>query len=54
MNRHKGSEWDRVQAKLETHTEKLWLLNKRESTGGEPDVVGLDKKTSETQWRHLC
>ncbi|HLD11724.1 MAG TPA: DUF4256 domain-containing protein, partial [Patescibacteria group bacterium] len=45
MNRHKGLEWNEVQAKLESHTEKLWLLGEMERTGGEPDVVGFDKKT---------
>jgi len=48
MNRHKGFEWDKVQAKLEANTEKLWSLNEMERTGGEPDVVGHDKKTGET------
>ena len=47
MNRHKGFEWAKVQAKLEANTEKLWSLNEMESTGGEPDVVGQDKKTGE-------
>ena len=47
MNRHKGLEWAKVQAKLEANTEKLWSLNEMESTGGEPDVVGFDKKTGE-------
>src|SRR5207249_12077249 len=47
MNRHKGLEWAKVQAKLETHAETLWSLNEMERTGGEPDVVGLDKKTGE-------
>src|SRR6266566_1173891 len=47
MNRHKGLEWAKVQAKLEAKTEKLWSLNEMERTGGEPDVVGLDKKTGE-------
>ena len=47
MNRHKGLEWAKVQAKLEANTEKLWSLNEMESTGGEPDVVGYDKKTGE-------
>jgi hypothetical protein len=44
MNRHKGIEWAKVQAKLEANTEKLWSLNEMERTGGEPDVVGHDKK----------
>jgi hypothetical protein len=47
MNRHKGLEWAKVQAKLEANTEKLWSLNEMERTGGEPDVVGFDKKTGE-------
>src|SRR5216117_4543959 len=47
MNRHKGLEWDKVQAKLEANVEKLWSLNGMERTGGEPDVVGHDKKTGE-------
>src|SRR5438128_5319712 len=47
MDRHKGLEWAKVQAKLEAHTEKLWSLNEMERTGGEPDVVGHDKKTGE-------
>ena len=47
MNRHKGVEWAKVQAKLETDTEKLWVLDEIEITGGEPDVVGYDKKTGE-------
>ena len=47
MNRHKGLEWSKVQAKLEANSEKLWSLNEMESTGGEPDVVGHDKKTGE-------
>jgi hypothetical protein len=46
-NRHKGLEWAKVQAKLEANTEKLWSLNEMERTGGEPDVVGHDKKTGE-------
>ncbi len=44
MNRHKGLEWTKVQAKLEVNPEKLWSLNAMEETGGEPDVVGYDKK----------
>jgi hypothetical protein len=47
MNRHQGLEWAKVQAKLETNTEKLWSLNEMERTGGEPDVVGQDKKMGE-------
>ncbi len=44
MNRHKGLEWAKVQAKLEANTAKLWSLNEMEITGGEPDIVGHDKK----------
>jgi len=47
MNRHKGIEWTKVHAKLQANTEKLWSLNAMEETGGEPDVVGYDKKTGE-------
>ena len=47
MNRHKGLEWAKVQAKLEANSEKLWPLNEMELTGGEPDVVAFDKKTGE-------
>jgi hypothetical protein len=47
MNRHKDLKWAKVQAKLEANTEKLWSLNEMERTGGEPDVVGHDKKTGE-------
>jgi hypothetical protein len=47
MNRHKGLEWAKVEARLKANTAKLWTLNEMESTGGEPDVVGYDKKTGE-------
>jgi hypothetical protein len=47
MNRHRGLEWAKVRARLEATTEKLWSLNEMERTGGEPDVVGHDKKTGE-------
>jgi hypothetical protein len=47
MHRHQGLEWAQVQAKLEAHAEKLWTLSEMERTGGEPDVVGHDKKTGE-------
>ncbi len=47
VNRHKGLEWPKVQAKLEADTEKLWSLNEMERTGGEPDVIGHDTKTGE-------
>jgi hypothetical protein len=47
MNRHKGIEWAKVEAKLKANPEKFWSLDDMEATGGEPDVVGYDKKTSE-------
>jgi hypothetical protein len=47
MNRPKGVEWVKVQAKLEANAEKLWSLNEMERTGGEPDVVGYDEKAGE-------
>jgi Protein of unknown function (DUF4256) len=47
MNRHKGLAWSEAQAKLEASAEKLWSLGEMERTGGEPDVVGYDKKTGE-------
>jgi hypothetical protein len=47
MTRHKGLEWAEVEAKLEANAERLWSLNEMEKTGGEPDVVGHDKKTGE-------
>ena len=45
--RHKGIEWASVQARLDANPDKLWSLNEMEQTGGEPDVVGFDKKTGE-------
>ena len=47
MDRHKGLEWSKIQAKLEAHPEKLSSLNAMESTGGEPDVVGFDQTAGE-------
>lgn len=47
MQRHKGISWDKVQAKLEASNNKLWSLQEMETTGGEPDVVGYDKKSNE-------
>jgi hypothetical protein len=47
IKRHKGIEWAKVQTNLEASPEKLWSLNEMEITGGEPDVVGYDKKTGE-------
>lgn len=46
-NRHKGINWEEVQVRLEAHPARLWSLEEMESTGGEPDVVGYDKKTHE-------
>ena len=47
MNRHQGLEWAKVLARLDANTEKLYSLSEMEKTGGEPDVVGHDKKTDE-------
>ncbi|MDQ3046098.1 MAG: DUF4256 domain-containing protein [Bacteroidota bacterium] len=47
VQRHKGIEWAKVQAKLEANPEKLWSLNEMEKTGGEPDVIGMNKKTGQ-------
>jgi hypothetical protein len=47
MKRHKGLEWNKVKARLESQPEKLWSLDKMEKTGGEPDLVGQDTKTGE-------
>jgi len=47
LNRHRGLEWSQVGAKLDANAEKLWSLSEMERTGGEPDVVGHDKKTGE-------
>ena len=47
MNRHEGLEWAKVKARLEASAEKLWSLSEMENTGGEPDVVGHEKKTDE-------
>lgn len=47
MKRHKGIEWNDVQARLETQAEKMWSLYEMENTGGEPDIVAYDKKTGE-------
>jgi hypothetical protein len=47
LNRHKGLDWAKVQARLEANAQKLWSLNEMERTGGEPDVVGQDKTTGE-------
>lgn len=47
MHRHKGLKWADVAARLEAHPSKLWSLHEMERTDGEPDVVGLDKKSGE-------
>src|SRR4051812_12779733 len=47
MGRHKGLDWAKVQTRLKTNADKLWSLGEMERTGGEPDVVGEDKKTGE-------
>lgn len=47
MSRHKGLDWAKVRARLDANPDKLWSLNEMESSGGEPDVVGVDKKTGE-------
>ena len=47
LNRHKGLDWAKVQARLEANANKLWSLHEMERTGGEPDVVGYDKKSGE-------
>lgn len=47
MNRHKDLVWSKVKTKLEADAEKLWSLSEMERTGGEPDVVGYDKKKGE-------
>ena len=47
MLRHKGLHWSKIEARLEADPAKLWSLNEMERTGGEPDVVGHDKKTGE-------
>ncbi|SIN95734.1 DUF4256 domain-containing protein [Chitinophaga niabensis] len=47
MDRHKGLSWAKVEAKLEANAGKLWSLEEMEASGGEPDVVGYDKKKDE-------
>lgn len=47
MKRHKGLVWMQVQARFEAHSERLRSLYEMERTGGEPDVIGHDKKTGE-------
>jgi hypothetical protein len=45
MNRHKGLSWEKIKTKLEANPQKLWSLHQMENTGGEPDVIGFEKKT---------
>ena len=47
MNRHKGLDWNKVQTRLESNSDKMWSLNEMEKTDGEPDVIGQDKKTGQ-------
>jgi hypothetical protein len=47
LKRHKGIDWTKVEAKLESNSAKLWSLHQMEMTGGEPDVIGYDKSTNE-------
>jgi hypothetical protein len=47
MNRHKGITWAKVEARLKVKSEKIWSLHEMETTGGEPDVIGHDKKSGE-------
>lgn len=47
INRHKNLEWAKIETKLKANIEKLWALNEMEKTGGEPDIVGYDKKADE-------
>jgi hypothetical protein len=47
LNRHKDLDWEKVQAKLETNSDKLWSLNEMEITGGEPDVINFDQEKNE-------
>jgi hypothetical protein len=54
MNRHKGLEWAKVQAKLEAKSDKLWSLNEMERTGGEPDVVAYDNLPAGRQEYFSC
>ncbi len=49
-NRHPNLEWDEVQSRLEANPDKLWSLNEMENTGGDPDVIGLDKTSGEYQF----
>jgi hypothetical protein len=53
-NRHAGLQWNKVEARLQAHPDKLWSLGEMERTGGEPDVVGFDKKTGEYLFVDCC
>ncbi len=47
MGRHAGLQWAKVRDRLDAHREKVPALQAMEATGGEPDVIGFDKKTGE-------
>ena len=47
VQRHRGVKWEDVAARLEANPDKLWPLSEMERTGGEPDVVSLDKKSGD-------
>jgi hypothetical protein len=54
MKRHKGLEWEKIQARLKAKPEKLWSLNEMELTGGEPDVIGYEGKSGKTGEYIFC
>ena len=54
LSRHKALDWDVVETKLKSNPNKLWSLSEMEKTGGEPDVVGHDKKTGEFIFYDCC
>lgn len=47
MIRHKGLKWAKVEENLKANSRKMVSLQLMEETGGEPDVVGFDKKSGE-------
>lgn len=47
MDRHKGMDWAKIQAKLEANPKKLWSLDEMEATDGEPDVIAYDQQKDE-------
>ena len=47
MGRHQGIGWSHVLARLEANTDQLWSLNEMEKSGGEPDVIGQDKRSDD-------